>query len=96
MSEAGEENTVKQQDERLPISEFYKIIDYVTIFKSAKWWEAVAVVESLGKRFIAMYMWQFKDGNWRRKHKFHIRGMDEWSKVKSSVEQFLPKIAGEK
>ena len=96
MNEASEESKVKQHDEMLPISEFYKIIDHVTIFKSAKWWEAVVVVESLGKRFIAMYMWQFKDGKWRRKHKFHIRGMDEWGKVKSSVEQLLPKIQEKK
>lgn len=45
--------------EKLPISDFYKVIDHVTIFKGQKWWEAIVVFESYGRRSIAMYMWQF-------------------------------------
>ncbi|MDH5450281.1 MAG: hypothetical protein OEX77_05175 [Candidatus Bathyarchaeota archaeon] len=96
MTGTTEEKMVKQPSEKLPISEFYKVIDYVTIFKSAKWWEAIVVIESYGKRSIAMYMWQFRDGKWKRKHKFHIKGMNEWNKVKNSVEQLLPKLTKEK
>lgn len=96
MAEQIEEKNVEQSSEKLPISEFYKAVDHVTIFRSAKWWEAVVLIESLGKRFIAMYMWHFKDGKWKRKHKFHIREEDEWKKVKNSVEQLLPKLAGRK
>ena len=64
--------------EKLPISDFYKVIDHVTIFKSQKWWEAIAIIESYGKRSIAMYMWQFRDGKWKRKHKFQLRNIEEW------------------
>ena len=39
-----------------------------------------------------MYMWQFRDGKWKRKHKFHIRGINEWGRVKNSVERLLPKL----
>ena len=28
-------------DEKLPISETYKVVEFVTIFKTSKWWEAV-------------------------------------------------------
>lgn len=81
-------------DEKLPVSEFYKVIDAVTIFKSEKWWEAIAIVESFGKRSIAMYLWQSRDGKWKRKHKFHIRNMDEWNKVKNVIDQLAPKVYG--
>ncbi|HDI07024.1 MAG TPA: hypothetical protein ENF76_01510 [Candidatus Bathyarchaeota archaeon] len=80
--------------EKLPLSDFYKVIDYVTIFKNDKWWEAVVVIESYGRRSIAMYLWQFRDGTWKRKHKFHIRSVDEWNKVKTAVDQLAPKVYG--
>jgi hypothetical protein len=48
------EKPKEEPTEKLPISEFYKVIDYVTIFKSAKWWEAIVVYESFGKRSIGL------------------------------------------
>ena len=80
--------------EKLPVSEFYKVVDYVTIFKSEKWWEAIVVIESYGKRSIAMYMWQFRDEKWKRKHKFQLRNLDEWNKVKKAVDELAPKVYG--
>jgi len=78
--------------EKLPISDFYKVVDHVTIFRSEKWWAAVAMIESYGKRSIAMYMWQFRDGRWKRKHKFQLRNLDEWNKVKKAVDQLALKL----
>jgi len=78
--------------EKLPISDFYKVVDYVTIFRSEKWWEAVVVVESFGRRSIAMYMWQFRGGKWKRKHKFQVRNLDEWNKVKNAVDKLTLKL----
>jgi len=78
--------------EEIPVSEFYKVVDYVTIFKSDKWWEAVAVIESFGRKSIAMYLWQFRDGKWKRKHKFQLRNLEEWEKVKNAVEKLAPQI----
>jgi len=84
----------EKMSEKLPISDFYKVVDYVTIFRSEKWWEAVVVVESFGRRSIAMYMWQFRDGRWKRKHKFQVRNLDEWNKVKNAVDKLTPKLHG--
>ncbi|MCD6242158.1 hypothetical protein J7K06_00470 [Candidatus Bathyarchaeota archaeon] len=78
--------------EEIPVSEFYKVVDYVTIFKSDKWWEAVAVIESFGRKSIAMYLWQFRDGKWKRKHKFQLRNLEEWEKVKNAVEKLAPQV----
>jgi len=80
--------------EKLPISDFYKVVDYITIFKSEKWWEAVVVVESFGRRSIAMYMWQFRGGQWKRKHKFQIRSLEEWNKVRNAVDTLVAKLHG--
>ena len=81
--------------EKLPISEFYKVVDQATIFRSQKWWEAIVLIESFGKRSIAMYLWQFRDGKWKRKHKFQLRNIDEWNKVKKAVDEFMPKLRGQ-
>jgi hypothetical protein len=78
--------------EKIPVSDFYKVIDYVTIFKSDKWWEAVAIIESLGRKSIAMYLWQFRDGKWKRKHKFQLRNLEEWEKVKDAVDKLAPQV----
>jgi hypothetical protein len=80
-------------EEKLPISEFYTVIDSATIFKSQKWWEAVVVFESYGKRSIGLYLWQKKSEAWKRKHKFNVRNLDEWNKLKNAVEQLAPKLA---
>ena len=96
MSEIIEEKMQDQPSEKLPISEFYKVLDFATIFRSHKWWEAIVAIESYGKRSIAMYMWQFNDGKWKRKHKFQIRGIDEWTKVKNAVDRLLPKLTPQK
>jgi len=82
----------EETTEKLPISDFYKVIDYVTMFKSEKWWEAIVVFESLGKRSIGLYLWHNRDSVWKRKHKFNIRNLDEWNKLKNAIEQLTPKL----
>ena len=84
--------------EKLPISEFYKVVDYVTIFKSAKWWEAIVLFEANGKRTIGLYLWvkrldKIKNQEmWKRKHKFDVRSLEEWDKLKAAIEQLAPKL----
>jgi len=80
-------------EEKLPISEFYKVVEYVTIFKSQKWWEAAVIFESYGKRSIGLYLWQKREDVWKRKHKFNVRNLEEWNKLKSAIEQLVPKLA---
>jgi hypothetical protein len=83
----------EQTEEKLPISDFYKVVDYVTICKNKKWWEAIVVFESAGKRAIGMYMWQKREDKWKRKHKFNVRNLEEWNKLKAAIEQLAPKLA---
>jgi hypothetical protein len=88
MTESSEKTS-----EKLPISEIYKVIDYVTIFKSPKWWEAIVVYEAYGKRSIGVYLWIKKNDVWKRQNKFSVRNLDEWDKVKNAVDQPAPKLA---
>jgi hypothetical protein len=80
-------------EEKLPISEFYTVVDSVTIFKSQKWWEAIVVFEYYGKRSIGLYLWQKKGDAWKRKHKFNVRNLEEWNKLKNAIEQLSAKLA---
>ncbi|MEM3617114.1 MAG: hypothetical protein QXJ31_04295 [Candidatus Bathyarchaeia archaeon] len=82
-----------ESNEKLPISEFYKVIDYITIFKSEKWWEAIVIFESFGRRSIGLYLWQRRDGVWKRKHKFNVRNMEEWNRLKEAIERLAPKLS---
>ena len=79
-------------DEKLPISEFYKVVDSITIFKNKNWWEAIVIFESYGKRAIGMYLWQKRQEAWKRKHKFNVRNLEEWNKLRNAVEQLAPKL----
>jgi len=90
-----EQSKPAEQTESLPLSSFYKVIDYVTIFRSEKWWEAIVIIESFGRRSIAMYLWQNRDGKWKRKHKFQIRNPQEWEKVKGAIDRLAPQLFGQ-
>jgi len=87
--------TEQTEPEQLPLSSFYKVIDHVTIFKSEKWWEAIVIIESFGRRSIAMYLWQKRNDQWKRKHKFQIRNPQEWEKVKSAIDRLAPQLFGQ-
>jgi len=79
--------------EKLPISDFYKVIDYVTLSKTKKWWKAIVVYEASGKRSIGLYLWENRDDVWKRKNKFSVRNLDEWTTIKNAVDQLAPKLA---
>jgi hypothetical protein len=86
------EHMSDKTDEKLPISEFYKVVDSVTIFKNKNWWEAIVICESYGKRSIGMYLWQKRLDVWKRKHKFNVRNLEEWNKLKNAIDQLAPKL----
>jgi len=76
-------------EEKLPISEQLEIIDSITLYKTDKWWSAIAFVDSFGRKQIAMYLWLNKDGKWRRNQKFTIHNKAEWAQIKEAVEKFV-------
>ncbi|MEM2529612.1 MAG: hypothetical protein QXQ76_00490 [Candidatus Bathyarchaeia archaeon] len=80
-------------EERLPISEELKVLEGTTLYKTGKWWSAVALVDSFGRKQVALYLWLNKDGKWKRQQKFVIHTKDEWSKVKEVVDKLIEKLS---
>ena len=79
-------------EETLPISEKLKVIGSTTIYKSERWWSAVALIESFGRKQIAVYLWMKKEGQWKRKQKLVIHNNMEWLKIKEAIEKSLPEL----
>jgi len=79
-------------EEKFPVSESLKIVQGTTIYKTDKWWAAVTLVESFGRKQIATYLWNKKDNQWKRRQKFVIRKKDEWLQIKEAIEKLLPQL----
>ena len=78
--------------EKLPISESLKVIEATTIFKSDKWWAAVVLMESFGRKQLAIYLWNKKEDQWKRRQKFVVRNKAQWSQFKEAIEKLLPQL----
>jgi hypothetical protein len=79
-------------EEKLPVSSELKVIESINIYKTNKWWSSVALIESFGRKQIAVYLWTNKNGEWKRKQKFVIHNKEEWLKVKEAIERLLPNL----
>lgn len=76
-------------EEKFPVSKTLKVIEGTTVYKTDKWWSAVLVVESFGRKQIAVYLWNKKEDEWKRRQKFLVPNKDEWTKIKDAVEKYL-------
>jgi hypothetical protein len=79
-------------DDKLPVSEKLKVIDTATLYKTSKWWSAIVLLESFGRKQIAMYVWLNKDGKWKRNQKFVIHNKGEWGQIKETVDKFINQL----
>jgi len=82
-------------EEQLPVHEVVNVKDYVTIYKTPKWWKVVALVNMYGHDKVLVYLWRWdekKDG-WKRKQKLGINSEKDWEDTKSAIEKFMPKIS---
>jgi hypothetical protein len=83
------------EKEPLPVHESVNVKDYITIYKTPKWWKAVALVNMFGHDKILIYLWRWDDkkGGWKRKQKMGFNNEKDWEDTKSAIEGFMPKIA---
>lgn len=79
-------------EEKLPVSEALNVLKSETLYKTAKWWFAVAFLESFGRKQVALYLWISKDGRWKRQEKLIIHNKKEWQQIKDSVEKFIQEL----
>lgn len=74
-------------EEGLPVSETQKVIEGITLYKTEKWWSAVALVDAFGRKQIAVYLWIKRGDQWKRKNKFIIHNQAEWQRIKGAIEK---------
>ena len=79
---------MQTQCEKLPISGFYEVIEHETISKSSLWWSAIVLVKIGKKKKIGLYLWQKKDEQWKRKHKFTISSEEQYKDIKRVLEEY--------
>jgi hypothetical protein len=80
------------QEERLPIKAPLKVLDYRTINKQFGWWAAVVLLESYAKKQVCLYLWQKRDGSWKRKQKFGVHSKEDWQMMKKAIESFIGEL----
>ena len=74
--------------EKLPISSFYQILKYKTISKSSKWWSLIVLFKARDRIKIGFYLFQKKDNNWKRKHKFTISSREEYEDIRNVIDKY--------
>ncbi|KYH42157.1 MAG: hypothetical protein AYL32_000080 [Candidatus Bathyarchaeota archaeon B26-2] len=79
-------------EEKFPVSEILKVIQGITIYKTEKWWLAVLLLEAFGRRQIATYLWNNKNGVWKRRQKFVISNKTLWQQISEAIEKLLPEL----
>jgi len=79
-------------EEELPVSEKLKVLKSFTLYKTGKWWSAIALIDSFGRKQIALYVWLNKNGKWKRNQKFIIHSRLEWFKIKETVENLVSQL----
>ena len=79
-------------EERLPVSETVRVLSYENLFKTGRWWSAVALVESFGRRQVALYLWHRRDGGWRRRQKYVIRSRGDWARIREVVDRLVERL----
>ncbi|MBD3380476.1 MAG: hypothetical protein GF408_08465 [Candidatus Omnitrophica bacterium] len=78
--------------EAVPIKPPLRVVDHRTINKKFGWWAAVVMIESYAKKQVCFYLWQKKDGTWKRKQKFGIHSKSDWKKMKEAVDSFAEEL----
>lgn len=74
-----------------PVHSQLTVLDGKTISKNEEWWKAAILYESYGRK-IGVYLWHKEDGSWKRKQKYVVRSLDDWTKDRAAVEELLSKL----
>jgi hypothetical protein len=82
---------VTSQDD-FPVSDYYHISQGETVFQTDDWWKAIIAVDQKGSyetHEVMLYLWKKVDGDWRRRQKYAIKNLDDWSDDRDAVNSLL-------
>jgi hypothetical protein len=81
------------------VSDYYELDGGETVFESDDWWKAILRISEKGSyetQEVMVYLWQEKDGQWRRRQKFTLKNQDKWNEQKEIVESLVDGKASSK
>lgn len=79
-------------DETFPVSDYYSVAAGETAFKTEEWWKAIVRIDEKGEyetQDTIIYLWQRREGDWRRRQKFSIKDPSDWETVKEIIDDML-------
>jgi hypothetical protein len=79
-------------DETFPTSDYYTVTGGETVFHSDEWWKAIVNIGMKGDyetNEVMIYVWQQREGDWRRQQKSAIKNEDAWADLSRAVESVL-------
>jgi hypothetical protein len=88
-----EENGQPVDDQSsFPVSDYYNLSEAETVFQTDDWWKAIVSIDQKGSydtHEVIIYLWQQVDGDWRRRQKYAIKNLDDWSDDRDTVDALL-------
>ena len=73
-----------------PVADYLRrqIKDALTLTRAGKWWSAALLIEDpkSQKRYVAVYRWQLKDGDWKRVSKFTFHSKADADTMRSFLD----------
>ena len=85
------ESTEKSVED-FPVSDYYTLATGETIFQTDNWWKAILKIEMKGEYEtdeVMVYLWQQRNGEWKRRQKSTIKSVNDWETLKQMVENLL-------
>ncbi|WP_211313501.1 hypothetical protein [Halarchaeum salinum] len=89
LAESGDQ--VASQD-AFPVSDYYRLARGETVFKTDDWWKAIVAIDQKGSYDtyeVIIYLWQRVDDDWRRRQKYAVKNLDDWSGDQDAVDALL-------
>lgn len=83
---------MSNQEEPLPVDSYITVLKSTTIYKTAKWWQAVILGEANGRKHIGIYLWQKQGEKWKRKHKFKINRQSDYPAINKAIVSYLGEL----
>jgi hypothetical protein len=80
------------EEKKLPVSATLTVLKSKTLYKTSKWWCALLLLESYGRKQVAVYLWVKKTEQWKRKMKYVVYNKRDWQLLKDVAEEFIQQL----
>lgn len=88
----GENGKSVDDQSAFPVSDYYNLSRGETVFETDDWWKAIVSIDQKGSydtHEVIIYLWQQIDADWRRRQKYAIKNLDDWSDDRDAINTLL-------